>query len=262
MKIAAVQMNCRFDEPERNRRRALQLLERSQADLYVLPELFNSGYWFSSREEALAAAEPVPQGETCRVLIAAAQRLQCHLVAGLAEKAGDRLFNASVLIGPGGLIACYRKIHLFDEEKKWFDPGDTPLSVHDIGSAKVGLMICFDWMFPESMRSLALQGGQIICHSANLVMPYCQAAMVTRCLENGVFAITANRVGHDRRGGQSLHFTGQSQITDPRGRVMARASKLMEEVLVRDIDPSLADDKWLNPANHLLNDRRPALYKS
>jgi len=122
-------------------------------------------------------------------------------------------------------------------------------------------MICFDWMFPESMRSLALQGSQIICHSANLVMPYCQAAMVTRCLENGVFTITANRVGHDHRGGQSLHFTGQSQIIDPRGRVIARAGKLMEEVLVRDIDPGLADDKWLNPANHLLNDRRPALYK-
>lgn len=260
MRIASVQMNCRLDEPARNIRRACQLLDSAHADLFVLPELFNSGYLFSDRQGVRAVAESVPDGETCQQLLALAQQKGCFIAAGLAEKAGDRLFNASVLLGPKGPVATYRKIHLYDQEKRWFDPGDKPFSVYDIGPARVGLMICFDWIFPESMRSLALQGAQIISHSANLVLPWCQNAMVTRCLENGVFAITANRVGRDRRGDRQLRFTGHSQITGPRGQVLARAGKLMEEVSVVEIDPEEAMQKQLNTNNHLLQDRRPQLY--
>jgi len=261
MKIAAVQINCRLNESERNLRRALQCMDREKADLYVLPELFSTGYLFSSRAEVVQVAEVIPAGETCQSLIAACQKRKCHLVAGLAERAGDKVFNASVLIGPSGHLATYRKIHLFDEEKKWFDPGDRPFAVHDIGAAKIGLMICFDWMFPESMRSLALLGCQIVCHSANLVLPYCQQAITTRCLENGVFCVTANRTGYDQRGTKRLQFTGHSQITGPRGQVLAQASKLLEEVIVVDISPQAADDKWLNSANHLIKDRRLDLYQ-
>jgi len=260
MKIAAVQLNCHLNEPARNRRRALQLLESCQADMYVLPELFASGYLFSSREQVWAMAESIPDGETCRQLSKVAQKHGCHIAAGLAEKAGDRVYNTAVLIGPQGVVAQYRKIHLFSEEKRWFDPGDQPFAVLDIGSCKLGLMICFDWIFPESMRSLALQGAQVICHCANLVLPFCQQAMTTRCLENSVFAVTANRVGQDRMGDQHLRFTGHSQIIGTRGERLAQASKLQEEVIIADIDPRQADDKWLNPANHLLQDRRPSLY--
>ncbi len=260
MRIASVQMNCRLDESARNIRRACQLLDSARADLFVLPELFNSGYLFAGRQGVRAAAESIPDGDTCRQLLSVAQKKSCYIVAGLAEKSGDQLFNSSVLLGPKGYIATYRKIHLFDEEKEWFDPGDKPFAVHDIGMAQVGLMICFDWIFPESMRSLALQGSQIVCHSANLVLPWCQKAMVTRCLENNVFAVTANRVGRDRRGDRHLRFTGHSQITGVRGQVLAQAGKLMEEVNVVEINPEEALQKQLNAHNHLLQDRRPQLY--
>jgi predicted amidohydrolase len=260
MKIAAVQLNCHLNEPARNRRRALQLIESAQADLYVLPELFASGYLFSSREQVWAMAESIPDGETCRQLGETAHKRACHIVAGLAEKAGTCVYNTSVLIGPRGVVAYYRKIHLFSEEKQWFDPGDKPFAVHDIGSCKLGMMICFDWLFPESMRSLTLQGAQVICHSANLVLPFCQQAMTTRCLENSVFAVTANRVGLDRQADKKLRFTGRSQITGTRGEILAQAGKLQEEVIVAEINPKRADEKWLNPANHLLQDRRPSLY--
>lgn len=261
MKIACVQINCRFMERERNLRRALQLIAGERADLYVLPELFTSGYLFTSMDEVRAAAEPVPDGPTCQALAEACQRHSCHIVAGLAEQAGPLVFNSSVLFGPTGYLATYRKIHLFDEEKLWFAAGDQPFAVHDIGPAKLGMMICFDWIFPESMRSLALAGADIVCHSANLVLPYCQNAMTTRCLENGVFAVTANRVGSDRRGTKSLHFTGASQITGPRGEVLAQAGKLVEEIRVVAIDPLKARDKWLNSRNNLLQDRRPDSYR-
>jgi len=70
------------------------------------------------------------------------------------------------------------------------------------------MMICFDWFFPESARTLALKGAQLILHPSNLVMPYCQDAMITRSIENRVFSITSNRIG--REGG--YNFTGKSQI--------------------------------------------------
>jgi predicted amidohydrolase len=92
-----------------------------------------------------------------------------------------------------------------NEEALWFCPGDRDFPVFDIGPCKIGIMICFDWFFPESMRILSLKGADVICHSANLVLPFCQDAMVTRCLENHVFAITANRIGMENRGGKTFH---------------------------------------------------------
>jgi predicted amidohydrolase len=178
----------------------------------------------------------------------------------MAENSGDRIFNSAVLLGPQGHLATYRKIHLFDEEKIWFDPGDRAFAVHDIGLARIGMMICFDWIFPESMRSLALQNAEIVCHPANLVLPYCQRAMVTRCLENGVYAVTANRIGLERQGGRQLRFTGGSQIVGTRGKVLARAPGKMEAVRIVDIDPSKAREKEITHRNHLFQDRRPELY--
>jgi len=260
MRIAFVQTSVCFGEVETNVRKAVDRIRGSNADLFVLPELFNTGYYFLNRSEAEGLAEEIPSGETCRVLAKVAKEKSCFIVAGLAEKAGNRLFNSSILIGPEGYLTTYRKIHLFDEEKLWFDPGDTPFFVIDIGMCKIGMMICFDWIFPESMRTLALQGADVICHSANLVLPYCQDAMVTRCLENNVFAITANRIGSDVREGRKLDFTGKSQITAPGGKILARGSLDSEEVRVVEIDLSAARDKYINSRNHLFNDRRPEMY--
>jgi predicted amidohydrolase len=75
------------------------------------------------------------------------------------------------VVGPKGFIGCYRKTHLFFEETLWFTPGDSGFQVWDIGMAKVGVMICFDWYYPESARTLALQGADIIAHPSNLVLP-------------------------------------------------------------------------------------------
>jgi predicted amidohydrolase len=82
---------------------------------------------------------------------------------------------------------------------------------------KVGMMICFDWIFPESARTLALKGAQIIAHPSNLVLSYCQQAMFTRAVENRVFTITANRTGTEINGDKELYFTGKSVIVDTKG---------------------------------------------
>jgi len=122
-------------------------------------------------------------------------------------------------------------------------------------------MICFDWIFPEAARVLALKGAEVICHPANLVLPWCQRAMVTRSIENRVFIVTANRIGGEKREGRELKFTGGSQITSPVGELLCQASEEGEEVGVVDIDPSIAKDKAITEENDLFSDRRPELYQ-
>lgn len=261
MKIAFVQMHCRFGCPEINRTRLQQLLATCQADLFVVPELFHSGYLFTSHEELQSLAEGIPDGETVQFLIRLARDNGIYLVAGIAENANGRFYNASVLVGPKGYLDTYRKVHLFGEEKVWFQPGNLPFRVHDLGMAKIGMMICYDWIFPEAARALALQGAEIICHPSNLVLPYCQMAMPIRALENRVFTITANRIGADQRGSRTLAFTGQSLICSPAGQVLAQAAPDLEQAHCVEIAPEWAQDKHLTRDNELWQDRRPEYYQ-
>lgn len=261
MRIGVYQNNPEFGQVEKNVRQALMELEGVKADLIVMPELFNTGYQFVSKEEASELAEEIPSGYTCKMLMDLARSGNMNLVFGIAEREGNRLFNSAAVIGPDGFIGRYRKSHLFFEEKYFFEPGDTGFRVFDIGVARLGVMICFDWWFPEAARALALMGADIICHPANLVLIGCHKAMVTRSLENGVFSITANRIGSEARGGKDkLVFTGESQILDNRGNLLAGMKKDNTGIAVVDIDVGKARDKSTTSMNDRFKDRRPELY--
>jgi predicted amidohydrolase len=260
MKAGFIQFQPAFGDVEKNIRTIQRLAAHVDAELIVLPELCNTGYLFTSRREAEEMGEEIPGGMTTESLCGLARARNNYIVAGLIEKDGGRLYNASVLVGPKGYIATYRKIHLFSEEQLWFDPGDRGFAVYDIGICRVGLMICFDWLFPEAARVLSLKGADLLCHSANLVLPFCQDAMVTRCLENRVFAITANRTGTEVRGNKSLHFTGKSQITGPEGTILSRAGETSEEAGIVDIDIGRSREKSINPYNDLFGSRRAEYY--
>ena len=184
------------------------------------------------------------------------------IVAGLPERAGAACYNSAVVVGPSGFVGCYRKTHLFFEETLFFAPGDTGFQVWDIGSAKIGVMICFDWYYPEAARTLALKGAEIICHPSNLVLPDCPDSMPVRCRENRVFAVTSNRIGIEARGGKNpLTFIGNSEIVAPRGTILHRAPRDQKELHVVEIDPAEARNKALTPYNDLLRDRRESLYR-
>lgn len=263
MKVGFYQFNPLFGDVKRNLDHVLNRLSSVQCDLMVLPELFASGYQFISKEEVEELAEPVPDGPTTRRLIEFAQAQHMVLVAGLPERHGARCYNAAVIVAPSGFLGCYRKTHLFYEETLFFSPGQTGFQVWDIGSAKVGIMVCFDWFYPESARTLALKGADIICHPSNLVLPHCPEAMVTRCLENRVFSITANRIGSEERGGKKrLTYIGQSEIVNPRGAILSRAPSDQDNLSIVDIDPLEAREKSLNPYNDLLRDRRTDFYNA
>ena len=262
MRIGIAQTSPVFGETDRNVADALERIGREQADLWVLPELFASGYQFATARECRELSEPVPDGPTTRALIAHAAKAGCHIVAGLPERDGDRLYNAAVLVGPSGFLACYRKVHLFYRETELFASGDRSFPVVDLGSARVGMMVCFDHLFPESARSLALRGADVIAHPANLVLPdLAQRTMAVRALENGLFTATANRVGTESRTDETLVYTGQSQIVDPGGEIVARLSQTDVGVFVAEVDIARARDKAITPFNDKLADRRPDQYR-
>jgi len=261
VKAGFVQFEPIFGNVEENLKIVERLIKGVNAEVLVLPELFNSGYLFSSLQEVERVAEEIPRGKTTEFLCGLASRNGCFIVGGLAERDNGRLFNSAVLVSPQGYVGTYRKIHLFSEEKLWFQPGDKAPAIFDLGCCRIGIMICFDWFFPETMRILSLQGADLICHCANLVLPFCQESMKTRCLENHVYAITANRTGQDDRNGRTLRFTGRSQITGPQADILYAAGPVADEVAAVEIDLSLARDKKINPFNDLYLDRRVEFYR-
>jgi predicted amidohydrolase len=262
MLVGFFQFDPAFGEVKRNVDLVTSRLAKVRCDLMVLPELFASGYQFVSKEEVESLAEPVPDGATTTWLIELARDRNMYVAAGLPERDGRHCYNSAVLVGPSGFIGVYRKAHLFLEETLYFTPGDRGFQVWDIGPATVGLLVCFDWYYPEAARTLALKGADILCHPSNLVLPHCPDAMVTRCLENRVFGITANRIGSEERGGKPrLTYIGNSEIVTPHGRILHRAPADREDLTILDIDPAEARTKSLNPYNNLFHDRRRDLYE-
>ena len=258
MRLAIVQTNPIFGKNEVNIHTATEQMRGAPADLYVLPELFSTGYNFTTPEEVDHVAEKA-DGATFRALAGLAQRNSCYIAYGFAERA-DHMYNSAALVGPSGLLGIYRKVHLFDRENLFFKPGNLGFPVFDLPFGKVGLMICFDWMYPEAARSLALKGVHLIAHPSNLVLPYCPDGMVTRCLENKVFAATADRVGRENRGGVDVQFIGTSEIVSPGGEVLARLGREKEGIAVVEIDMKEAEKKGINQFNDLLAGRRPDQY--
>jgi len=258
LKVASIQTSPVFGAVETNIDAALALVPEG-LDLAVLPELFASGYQFRDRNELADLAEDL-DGPTCARLRAHAAASGTTLVAGLPERDGDRIFNSSVLVRPDGSTELYRKVHLFWDEKLIFAPGDLGFPVFAACGTTVGMMVCFDWVFPEAARSLALSGAKVICHPSNLVLTYCPDAMPTRCLENRIYALTSNRVGVEERiDGSRLAFTGLSQVCGPLNNILARLDGIETGAAVAEFD--LVDtDKRLTPRNDLWEDRRPDQY--
>ena len=259
-RIGFVQGRPRFGRAAENLDHALALAAPLAAELVVLPELWSSGYVFSSHAEVSALAEDAQTGATARALSSAARRERRHYVAGFPERHRGRFYNSALLVGPSGVRAVYRKLHLFEREREWFSPGNLPLAVHRVGPAKVGLMICFDWRFPEVARVLSLEGADVLAHPSNLVFANAQEAMRTRSIENRVYTITANRIGTENRPGGRVPFTGRSQIVAPSGEVVARAGK--NEVVAQSVecDLALSRNKGITEMTPIFSNRRPEFY--
>ncbi len=260
-RVGFVQNNPIFGEVRRNVSRALRIASEVEADLLVFPELFNTGYLFLTKDEVEKLSEDL-SGYTVEQLRMYASENSTAIVAGFAERSGDKIYNSAVIIDENGEVkGTYRKAHLFYEEKLFFEPGDTGFNVYNVAGMKVGVMICYDWRFPEVARILALKGAQVIAHPSNLVLPFAPTVDLARAVENGVFIVLADRSGREVRGGKSYEYEGRSLVADPKMNVLVQAPKEGEHAMIAEIDPSRADNKRINELNDIFRDRRPDLYE-
>ena len=268
--IACVQMEPVVGEKERNIRRSLVMIEEAAAkgaDLVVLPELCSSGYVFESREEAFALSEEIPAGETCAAWGALAERAGIHIVAGINEREGDLLYNSSVVIGPTGHVGTFRKLHLWNEENLFFEPGNLGMPVFRTPIGRIASNICYDSWFPESFRLAALQGADIVCVPTNWVpipgqkkgeRAMANTLVMAAAHSNSVLIAAADRIGTER--GQP--FEGQSLIVSYTGWPIGEpASKDKEEIIYAKVNLADARRKrnW-NEFNQPLRDRRIDVY--
>ncbi|WP_251880554.1 nitrilase family protein [Achromobacter sp. Marseille-Q4954] len=268
--VASVQMEPAIGETAANIARSIELVEQAAAQgarLVVLPELANTGYMFDSREEAYALAEAVPEGPSSQAWIALAQRLGIYLVAGIAERAGGRLYNSALVAGPDGYLGTYRKLHLWGDENLYFEAGDLGLPVFDTELGRIGVAICYDGWFPEVYRLLAVRGADIVAVPTNWVpMPgqtrdgpvMAHALTMSGAHSNGLTVVCADRVGTER--GQP--FVGRSLIVGSQGWTAAGPASIdQEEVLLAPIDLKASRRaRQLNDFNHVLRDRRRDIY--
>lgn len=259
--IAVAQTNPAFLDPDTNLSNALQSMEHLDADVVVFPELFLSGYTFSRVEEVRRVA----MGAASRHIAAIREASAKHRIAicgGYVEKGpNDELFNSAFFIADGNIVHNYRKTHLFFREHTFFAPGNTGFEPFLHRGVTFGLMICFDWIYPESARTLALKGAEVILHPANLVLPYCQRATFARAVENRVFVATSNRVGTENNDfDDHLTFTGGSQVVDPQGTTVLSFGTSEVGLKSTQIDPERARVKKLNEFDSILGGRRPEFY--
>jgi predicted amidohydrolase len=267
-KIAAVQMECAFADKAKNLeavRARLREASGSGAQLVIFPECVLPGYCFQSKEEALPFAETIP-GPSTEVLARDCADLNTWVVVGLLERAGKDMFNACTLIGPNGIAANYRKVHLpFLGVDRFTTPGDQPFAVHDLGGLRIGMNICYDGSFPEAARCLMLLGADLIVLPTNWptgAISTARTLIPARALENHVYYAAVNRVGTER----GFKFIGMSRILDCLGQFLAVSENDEPTILYADIDPDKARDKHrvFLPGEyelHRVNDRRPDMYR-
>ncbi|MBK1671404.1 hydratase [Rhodovibrio sodomensis] len=270
VRIACVQMEPHVGDVAGNVEKAAGYVEQAAkagARLIVLPELANSGYVFETRDEAFELSETVGEGPTSKTFMKLCRDHGCWIVTGFDERVGDKLFNSSVMFGPEGHVGTFRKVHLWNEENLFFEPGDLGFPVWHTPLGRIATNICYDSWFPESFRLAALQGADLVCVPTNWVPipgqdPNREAMANILCMAaahaNSIFIAAADRIGTER--GQP--FVGQSLIVSYTGwPIGGPASHDQEEVLYADVNLSDARRKrnW-NEYNQPLRDRRRDVY--
>lgn len=265
-RIALVQHAPRISDVARNLSTVLERLREAAdagAQLALFPECALSGYVFESLEDARPAAESVP-GPTTEAITAGCRESGIYAVVGMLEADGDAIYNSAVVIGPDGIVACYRKTHLPVLGIDRFATKGSMLPIIELPFARVGILICYDVRFPEAARSLALRGADLLLvptnwpEGAESAPEYLTRA---RAWENRVYIAACNRVGIER----GVRFIGRSQVINPAGVIIEQADGESDTIVLVEIDPERARQKKLiiQPGVFELDPvggRRPDLY--
>lgn len=262
----------RFDENVSRVRTALAAAVSDGAQLVVVPELATSGYVFQSVDEAFASAVRA-DGPELAGWCAEAARGSAVVVGGFCELGDDgQLYNSCALVDASGVRAVYRKIHLWDEEPRWFTPGSAPAPVVDTHLGRIGLAVCYDIEFPELTRGLALDGAELLAIPTNWPrgwaahgdVPILVTLARSTAYLSRVFVAVCDRGGVER----GLEFEGGSVIAGPDGLVLAGppstrdARDAGDAVMRASCELESARRKGTGTRNDAFADRRPELYET
>lgn len=271
VRVAVCQMAPEVGARRANLDKCASFIERAArggANVVVLPELASSGYVFESRAEAHSLADAFDGGDTTTLWGRLARDLNVHIVGGFCEQAAGTLYNAAALMGPQGPVGLFRKVHLWGDENLFFAPGNLGFPVFATPLGTLGAAICYDGWFPETYRTMALAGAELVCVPTNWVPipgqdPQREAManvlVMAAAHSNSICIAAANRVGIER--GQP--FIGQSLIVSHTGWPAAGAASATEEAIVfADLDLAAARRaRCWNDFNHPLRDRRADAYR-
>jgi predicted amidohydrolase len=262
--VSVVQLAPVLGDLDGNHARVCDAVRRAGSDVVVVPELATSGYVFRDAEEARPVARPA---EAAVAPWAEVARATGAVVAGGFAELGDdgRVYNSAALVDGSGILAVYRKLHLWDREKLVFAPGEEFPPVVDTPLGRIGLCVCYDVEFPEVSRGLALRGAELVCVPTNWPdegrpageRPMEVVRVMAAASINRLFIAAADRTGVER----GVDWVGASAIAGPGGWLLAGpATSGAETILTARCDLSEARDKRLNERNDVLADRRPEVY--
>ena len=249
----------------------IPLIEKAgEAGVQVLcfQEVFTQPYFCPSQAAKwYAAAEPIPDGHTTRLMQDYARKHNMVIVVPIYEEemTGVYFNTAAVIDADGSYLGKYRKSHIPHVggfwEKFFFKPGNSDWPVFETAYCKLGVYICYDRHFPEGWRALALNGAEYIVNPSATVAGISEylweLEQPASAAANGVFIGAVNRIGTEEPWNIG-RFYGSSYIVNPRGQIEAQASPDQDELLIHEIDLDMIREirnNW-----QFFRDRRPELY--
>ena len=284
VKVAAIQMRCSFDINDNLAKAEAMVREAAAngAQVILLPELWERQYFCQERQyEYYAFARTTEENDAVQMCARLAKELGVVLPASFYERDGNRIFNTIAMIDADGTImGVYRKTHIPDDhyyqEKFYFTPGDTGFKVWNTRFGRIGVGICWDQWFPETARSMAVMGAEMLLYPTAIGSEpilnvdssgHWRRVMQGHAAANLMPVIAANRIGLEEvtpceaNGGQTsaLNFYGSSFIADATGLILEDGSRDREEILYHEFDLEALDRDRLSWG--LFRDRRPEMYR-
>lgn len=276
--VAATQMACSWDRHANiaNADRLVREAAAKGAQIILIQELFETPYFCQKpNPQYLQLATPVEQNPAIQHFQKLAAELQVVLPISFFELAGRARFNSIAIIDADGrLLGVYRKSHIPDgpgyHEKYYFNPGDTGFKVWNTRYARIGVAICWDQWFPETARSMALMGAELLFYPTAIGSEPHDASITSRdhwqrvqqghAGANLMPLIASNRIGREEQDGYDITFYGSSFIADQFGAKVEEMDETSEGVLVHSFD--LDQLEHIRSAWGVFRDRRPNLYGS
>ncbi len=271
IKVAAVQLDVDYGNVEGCVSKVARWMEkaaREGVEIALFPELILTSVYYGLSIQSLAYkyAEPIT-GPSITTVCSKAKELGIHVIVGIAERGElGSVYDSTVLIdSDGSVLGVYRKTHLYPPTEYIFTYGSN-LPTFQTKFAKVGMLICYDLEFPETARTLALNGAEVIFHAVanwpesvpNPPNKIYETSSAARAVENRIPIVIANRVGYDPDLKSS--FIGLSRIIDPFGEVLASASRDKEEMITASLDLEELRTRRSADTHDIFRDRRPHLY--